>query len=211
MDAMTVAIDLAKTTFEIAIADHHWHVVERRRLRRGQFMEFLVTRPATRLVMEACSTAHYWGRLARAHGHEVTLLPPAYVRPYVRRNKTDRTDAEALLEAVRSGQIATVPVKTIEQPSLVALHRVRAQWMATRTGRMNVLHGLLGEYGITLPTLRRTGLSRVPALIEEAPVPPLLRVTLLSVYEEIRSLERQLAALDAQLHALAASDPITVR
>lgn len=211
MDATTVAVDLAKTTFEIAIADRHWRVVDRRRLTRRRFTQFLVTLPATRLVMEACSTAHYWGRLARERGHEVTLLPPAYVRPYVRRNKTDRTDAEALLEAVRSGQIPAVPVKSIEQQSLVALHRVRAQWMATRIGRMNALHGLLGEHGIMLPALRRTGLSRVPALIEQAPVPPVLRSTLLTMYEEIRAIDGHLATLDTQLRELATSDPVAVR
>src|ERR1043166_4506790 len=96
MDATTVAVDLAKTTFEIAIADQRWHVVKRQRLTRTRFRQFLDTTPATHVVMEACATAHYWGRIARERGHRVTLLPPAYVRPYVRRNKTDRADAEAI-------------------------------------------------------------------------------------------------------------------
>ena len=106
---------------------------------------FLAQTPPTHVVMEACGTAHYWGRVAQQHGHRVTLVPPAYVRPYVRRNKTDRADAEAILEATRSGEIPRVPVKRVEQQALVALHRVREQWMTTRTARINVLRGLLRE------------------------------------------------------------------
>ena len=130
MDATTVAVDVAKTVFEVAIADRQWHIVARHRFNRRQFTKFLATASATHVVMEACGTAHYWGRCAQGHGHTVTLLPPAYVRPYVRRNKTDRTDAEALLEAARSGQIPSVPVKSVAQQTLVALHRIREQWMA---------------------------------------------------------------------------------
>ena len=99
MDATTIAVDVTKTVFEVAIADHQWHIVGRQRFNRRQFAHFLATVSPTQVVMEACGTAHYWGRCAQRHGHTVTLLPPAYVRPYVRRNKTDRTDAEAMLEA----------------------------------------------------------------------------------------------------------------
>ena len=101
MDATTVAVDVAKTVFEIAIANRQGHIIARHRFNRRQFARFLATTPATHVVMEACGTAHFWGRCAHQHGHAVSLLPPAYVRPYVRRNKTDRTDAEALLEAMR--------------------------------------------------------------------------------------------------------------
>ena len=88
MDATTVAVDLAKRVFEVAIADRHWHIVARHRFNRRQFTKFLATASATHVVMEAWGTAHSWGRRAQGHGHRVTLLPPAYVRPYVRRNKT---------------------------------------------------------------------------------------------------------------------------
>jgi transposase len=127
MDATTIAVDLAKTVFEVAIADCQWHIVARHRFNRRQFAHFLTTVSPTHVVMEACGTAHYWGRFAQEHGHVITLVPPAYVRPYVRRNKTDRTDAEALLEATRSGQIPSVPVKSVAQQALVALHRIREQ------------------------------------------------------------------------------------
>jgi transposase len=90
MDATTVAVDVAKVVFEVAIADRHWHIVGRHRFNRRHFTRFLATASPTHVVMEACGTAHYWGRCAQRHGHTVTLLPPAYVRPYVRRNKTAR-------------------------------------------------------------------------------------------------------------------------
>jgi Transposase len=118
MDATTVGVDLAKTVFELAVANAVWHVVGRKRLTRPQFERFLATQPATHLVMEACGTAHHWTRIARTYGHRVTLLPAQYVRPSVRRNKTDRTDAEALLEALRSGRIDQVVVKTVAQQEL---------------------------------------------------------------------------------------------
>ena len=119
-------------------------------INRRQFARLLSTTSPTHVVMEACSTAHYWGRCAQRHRHTVTL-PPAYVRPYVRRNKTDRTDAEALLEATRSGQIPSVPLKSVAQQTLVALHRLRDQWITTRTARINTLRGILREQGLLLP------------------------------------------------------------
>ena len=128
MDATTIAVDVAKTVFEVAIANREWHIVARHRFNRHQFRQFLATASPTHVVMEACGTAHDWGRCAQRHGHTVTLLPPAYVRPYVRRNKTDRTDAEALLEATRSGQIPSVPVKSVAQQTLVALHLRDVHW-----------------------------------------------------------------------------------
>ena len=158
MHPTTVAVDLAKTVFELAIADRQWRITGRRRCSRRSFARFLATAAPTHVVMEACGTAHYWGRCAQEHGHTVSLLPPAYVRPYVRRNKTDRTDAAAILEAVRSGEIPIVPVKRSEQQALVALHRVRAQWMRTRTARLNALRGLLREHGILLPAGPRAAL-----------------------------------------------------
>lgn len=210
MDATTVAVDVAKTTFEIAIANRQWQVIGRQRLTRARFARFLTMTPPTCIVMEACSTAHYWGRQAREHSHTVTLLPPAYVRPYVRRNKTDRTDAEALLEAVRSGQLPAVPIKTIEQQALVALHRVRAQWMTTRIARLNALHGLLGEYGIVLPPLRH-GLRRVPAILADAQLPDALCRVLTALYDEIRAVEARVAALDRELQAIARRDTVAQR
>jgi transposase len=213
MHATTVAVDLAKTVFELARANAQWHIVARQRLTRTQFARFLAQELATHVVMEACGTAHYWGRMAQRHGHTVTLLPPGYVRPYVRRNKTDRTDAAALLEAVRSGEIPSVPVKRVAQQALVGVHRVRAQWMTTRTARINVLRGLLREQGILLPASARGAVQAVPTVLDaaEPSVPAPRRHTLQLVYEEVRDLEERIAALEAELKTLADADPVVVR
>lgn len=213
MDATTVAVDLAKTVFELAIANAQWRVVGRQRLNRSQFTRYLTEATPMHVVMEACGMAHYWGRLAQQQGHRVTLIPPAYVRPYVRRNKTDRADAEAILEAVRSGEMPSVPVKRIEQQALVAVHRVREQWMTTRTARINTLRGLLREQGLLLPAGARAALQAVPAMLEDAdvPLPPHLRSVLASVHEEVRGIEQRIAALERELRALAEADSVVTR
>jgi transposase len=171
MDATTVAIDLAKEIFEVAGANRAGRVIERKRLTRRQFERFIDSlRPGTEVVMEACGTAHYWGRRCHARDLRVRLLPVQYVRPYVRRNKTDRTDTEALLEANRCGGIQPVPVKTVEQQTLQARHRVRTQWQAARTARINVVRGLLREQGLPVPVGARTVLARVATILEDAEV-----------------------------------------
>lgn len=143
MDATTVAVDLAKDVFEVAVANRAHRIVERRRLTRRQVEAFLTGLAAgMTVVMEACGTAHHWGRRCQEHGLEVRLLPVQYVRPYVRRTKTDRTDVEGMLEAHRCAGIQAVPVKSVEQQALQALHRVRTQWQAARTARINVVRGL---------------------------------------------------------------------
>jgi len=213
MDATTVAVDVAKTVFEVAIANPQWHIVARHRFNRRQFTRFLATESPTHVVMEACGTAHYWGRCAQRHGHTVTLLPPAYVRPYVRRNKTDRTDAEALLEATRSGQIPSVPVKSVAQQTLVGLHRIRAQWMTTRTARINVLRGLLREHGLLLPAGAGPALHAIPAILEDGDTPlatPLCHMISL-IYAEVRQVEDRICALERELRAMAHADPVATR
>ena len=157
--------------------------------------------------------AHYWGRLAQQRGHRVTLVPPAYVRPYVRRNKTDRADAEAILEAVRSGEMPSVPVKRVEQQALVALHRVREQWMTTRTARINTVRGVLREHGILLPTGACAALRAVPTILEDAEtaLPMHLRTYSASVHEEIRDIETRMADLERELRTLAQDDPVVTR
>src|SRR4030095_3785235 len=160
MDATTVAVDLAKDVFEVARANRAGRIIERKRLTRRQFERLVETlKPGTEVVMEACGTAHYWGRRCQARGLRVRLLPPQYVRPYVRRNKTDRTDVEAMFEGTRCGAIQPVPVKTVEQQALLALHRVRQHWQADRTARINMMRGLLREQGLPIGVGARTALT----------------------------------------------------
>lgn len=209
MNATTVAVDLAKTVFELAITDEQGRLVERKRLSREGFARFFVNRPPCRIVMEACGTAHYWARTFQAQGHTVKLLPPQHVRPYVRRNKTDRTDAAALLEADRCGDLLPVPVKTEDQQGLQGLHRVRSAWMATRTDRINTTRGLLREFGLELPQGATQVLAKVPTWLaeEEGPIPPALRPAISELIAEIRILESRIAALEQQLRAQAKSRP----
>lgn len=213
MDATTIGVDLAKTVFELALANAAWRVIRRKRLTRPQFERFLATHPAAHVVMEACGTAHHWARVARIHGHRVTLLPPQYVRPYVRRNKTDRADAEALLEAVRSGRITPVTVKSVGQQELLALHRVRAEWMATRTARLNAMRGLLQEHGLSIARGARTALLTIPRLLEDAevPIPDRLRAVLSHLLAEVRAADTNLAALERDLTMIARADPVATR
>ena len=205
----TVAVDLSMTVFEVGVADRQWQIVERRRLNRRQFARFLADQPASHVVMEACGTAHYWGRVAQGHGHRVSLLPVRYVKPYLRGNKTDRTDVDALLDAVRTGHIPPVTVKTVAQQEIVALHRIREQWMATRTARINALRGFFREHGLPLPAGPRTSLAAVPALAEQ--LPPQLALAITSVYEDARTLEMRIANLEKQLRAIAKDDAIVQR
>jgi transposase len=196
-----VAVDLSTTVFEVGITDRQWRIIERRRLNRRQFARFLADQPASHVVMEACGTAHYWGRVAHSHGHRVTLLPVRYVKPYLRGNKTDRTDVDALLDAVRTGHIPPVTVKSVAQQEIVALHRIREQWMATRTARINALRGFFREHGIPLPAGPRAAVAAVPTGAEQ--LPPHLALAVTSVYDDVRSLETRIAGIERQLAAIA--------
>ena len=210
MDATTVAVDLAKDVFEVAIANRASRIVDRRRLTRRQFETFLDGLAAgTTVVMEACGTAHHWGRRGQARGLHVRLLPVQYVRPYVRRNKTDRTDVEGMLEAHRCAGIQAVPVKSVEQQALQALHRARTQWQAARTARINVLRGLLREQGHPMPVGARTVLARVIAVLDTAgdTLPGLLVTLIRTLVDEVRDLEARVATIDRQLAAVARTHP----
>ena len=214
MDATTVAVDLAKDVFEVATANRAGRIVERKRLTRRQFEAFVDALPAgTRIVMEACGTAHYWGRRCQAHRYDVPLLPVQYVKPYVRRNKTDRMDTEALLEAARCAGIQPVPVKTPEQQTLQALHRCAPQWQRTRTARINTLRGMLREHGMPMALGARTVLTTMPRILEDADnrLPAQLWLALALVYNEVRALERDIKDVDRQLARVAAADPVAQR
>lgn len=214
MDATTVAVDLAKDSFEVAITNHADRIIDRKRLTRRQFERFIDALPAgATVVMESCATAHYWGRRCLARGLSVRLLPTQYVRPYVRRNKTDRTDTEGLLEANRCGGIQPVPVKTTEQQMVQALHRVRTQWQTARTARLNLMRGILREYGVTVATGARTAMKRIPVVLDDATLalPALVSSSVAMVLEEVRALEARIAQLDRQLAQIAREHPIAQR
>src|SRR5262245_35767767 len=127
-----VAVDVAKSIFELAVSDEPGRVKLHRRLSRGEVEVFFAQSRQSTVVMEACGSAHYWGRQLEALGHKVVLLPPHQVRPYVTRNKTDRADAKGILEAYRNKDIRPVPVKTVSQQVLGSIHRFRSGWLRAR-------------------------------------------------------------------------------
>jgi transposase len=143
----TIAVDLSKNVFEVAVSRESGRVCERRRLSRGQLTRFFAQRPPATVLLEACGSSHHWARQIEGLGHRVLLLPPHHTRRYVLRDKTDRADATALLEAHRNEQIAPLPVKTLHQQTLAALHRLRSGWLATRTARLNALRAVLRDGG----------------------------------------------------------------
>lgn len=159
--------------------------------------------------MEACGSAHFWGRRAHTHGHQVVLLAPRAVRPYVARNKTDRADAKGLLEAARNENLHPVPVKSEAQQALTALHRLRSAWLAARTARLNTVRGLLREFGLVLPTGARRVRPTVTALLADSActLPAALHSTLHSALDEIAELTQRLRQVERQILALAAVTP----
>jgi transposase len=200
--------------FEVALANRAGRIIDRRRLTRRQFERFVDGLSAgTTVVMEACGTAHYWGRRCQARGAIVRLLPVQYVRPYVRRNKTDRTDTQGMLEAHRCAGIQPVPVKCVDQQALQALHRVRTQWQATRTARINVIRGLLGEQGYSVPVGARTVLARVIAVLDAQPpaLPVVLRETIRALVDEVRDFEARVAGIDRELARVAREHDVAAR
>lgn len=209
----TLAVDLAKSVYEIAVSEHPGRVAERHRLSRPAFERFLAERPAATILMEACGSAHHWGRLARSLGHDPVLLPAHGVKPYVLRNKTDRSDARALLEAHRNADLFPVPVKTVAQQALTALHRTRSAWMATRTARINLMRGLLREFGIPIPLGSTRAVPRALELLHDPAraVPAAIRPTLDSLCREVRELELRMKAVEKQLAQLARDIPASKR
>jgi transposase len=209
MNATTVAVDLAKNVFELAVADGNWKVIERARLTRSQFERWFDNRDVSLIVMEACGSAHHWGRVFRSRGIEVRLLHAQYVRAYVKRNKTDAADAAALLEAARAEDIKPVAVKSVEQQALQALHRTREGWKSTRTRRINTLRGFCREFGLVVPEGAATGIAQMARYLadEQSGLPAMLRSSMRLMLDEIRLMEARMAQLEAQLGDIAKHNP----
>ena len=210
MNSTTIAVDLAKSVFEIAVSQRPGKVCARYRLSRAKFLEFFSQQPPATVILEACGSAHHWARQLQALGHCIRLLPPRYVKAYVRRSKTDRADATALLEAFRNEEIHPVPVKTVSQQAIASLHRLRSAWMATRTCRLNAVRGILRELGVSIPVGSRHVAPRLAALLEEpeSPVPEMLRPALAEALAELSSLERCVEDVERQLRAVARLTPV---
>jgi len=146
-----LGIDIAKRVFHAVGMDNTGKIVFRKRLSRHDLLPFIAKLPPVLIGLEACGGAHYWARRVRAYGHEVKLMAPQFVKPYVKSNKNDSRDAEAIAEAVTRPTMRFVPTKDVAQQDIQALHRVRERLMGERTALVNEVHGLMHEYGIVMP------------------------------------------------------------
>jgi transposase len=208
----TIAVDLSKSVFEVAV-EKQGRICQRKRLSRREMTEFFSQCEKATVVMEACGSSHHWGRKLQRLGHDVRLLPPQHVRPYVLGSKTDRRDAEAILAARHRETIVPVPVKSVEQQSIACLHRLRSAWIKTKTSRLNMVRGILRELGVVIPD----GASRVLPAVSQAMsepnglVPPVLHAVLVSAMGEVREIDERIEKVKEQLEAVAGTVPLVER
>ncbi len=165
MNIHTIGIDLGKTSFHVVGLNERGEVVVRKRFSRAQLLSFTANRKVHVIGMEACGGSHFLGRALQEQGHEVRLIPAQYVKPYVKTNKSDYIDAEAIAEAVGRPTMRFVPIKSDEQLDLQSLHRVRERWVMRRTAVLNQIRGLLLERGITLRKGRRYVEEALPGIL----------------------------------------------
>lgn len=200
-----MAIDLAKNSFHLHGADEPGRQVMSKKLSRRQLPEFMVNLPPCRVAMEACGSAHYWGRLFRSYGHEVRLIAPQFVKPFVKSNKNDAVDAEAICEAVQRPGMRFVAIKSVEQQDIQSLHRIRGQLIKQRTALVNQIRGLLLERGRVIPCGRAHVLGRLPRLLEDAEngLSDRFRALLHGLKEELRAMDKRLAGYDQAIDEIA--------
>jgi len=200
---ITIGIDIAKNVFQIHGVDETGGVVVRRQLRRRQVLPFFHRLPACLVGMEACASSHHWAREIGKLGHEVKLMPPRYVKPYVKRNKNDAADAEAICEAVTRPNMRFVPIKTEEQQSVLMLHRTRQLFVRQRTTVINAIRAHMAEFGI-VAGVGRNGVEALLALIvkgEDERIPCQARDCLMALAMQLELLKRQTLEADRRVLA----------
>ncbi|MGF7148523.1 transposase [Sphingomonas zeicaulis] len=213
MEISTIGLDLAKSIFQVHAINTAGETVVRKALRRSQMVPFFTKLPPCRVGIEACGTSHHWARELTRLGHDVRLMPPAYVKPYVKRGKTDANDAEAICEAVTRPTMRFVPVKSPDQQAALALHRTRDLLVKQRTQLVNMIRGLLAEFGVEIARGLRHALELAKRLVNgRAPdVPALAQRVVSSLAQQIGSLQLQLAALEKELLAWHRSNEVSQR
>ncbi|WP_079436053.1 IS110 family transposase [Zoogloea sp. LCSB751] len=201
MKITTVGIDLAKHVFQVHGVDEQGNTVLRKQLKRDQLSVFMATLPPCRVGMEACGGAHHWARKFEGFGHTVRLMSPQFVKPYVKSNKNDAADAEAICEAVSRPNMRFVPIKSVEQQAVLSLHRVRQGFVAARTAQANQIRGLLAEFGLVLPTglcaLRKQLLVLLDGVGDQ--VPEVFLRLVRRLHEHLVELDRQVGELEVQI------------
>jgi len=203
MKITTVGIDLAKNLFQVHAVDERGKAVLRKQLRRAQVAVFFGNLPPCVIGMEACASAHYWGRTLQRFGHTVRLMAPQFVKPYVKTNKNDVADAEAICEAVGRPNMRFVPIKSIEQQAILSVHRVRKGFVKARTAQANQIRGLLGEFGLIIPQGIINVTKRVPELLEDAAneLPLAFRQLIERLAQHLKELDRQVKEFEKEIIA----------
>jgi transposase len=201
MKVTAIGIDLAKNVFQVHGVDEHGKVVLRKQLRRSPVIAFFAQRIPCLVGMEACGGAHEWARRLTTLGYTVKLMAPQFVKPYVKTNKNDAADAEAICEAVSRPNMRFVPIKTPDQQAVLALHRARQGFVRQRTAQGNQIRGLLAEYGVTIPQGIRNIRTRLPEILEDAEIalPSLFRQLLRQLGEHLRTLDQLVDEMDRQI------------
>ena len=204
-----LGIDIAKRVMHAVGMDERGKIVFRKRLSRHALIPCLAKLPPVLIGLEACGGAHYWARRCRASGHEVKRMAPQFVKPYVKSNKNDSRDAEAIAAAVTRPTMRFVPIKDVDQQDIQALHRVRERLISERTALVNAVHGLLHEYGIVIPKgvskFRQAVVGKLES--EKDKRTPLSQEMFWKLVDEFAALEEQLAYYQEKLEALATTHP----
>ena len=199
----TIGLDIAKSVFQVHGVDADGQVVIRRQLKRRYVLAFFQKLPSCLFGIEACATSHHWSRELKALGHTVRLMPPAYVKPYVKRQKNDAADAEAICEAVTRANMRFVETKTAEQQSCLMLHRTRHLFIRQQTAVINAIRAYLAEFGI-VARVGRTGVEQLLDVVADASdrrLPEVARACLLALGAQLRMLKGQILEFDRQIMA----------
>lgn len=201
MKLTRIGIDLARNVFQVHGADEKGKAVLKKQLKRTQMLAFFVKLTPCRIGMEACGSAHYWARKLQALGHTVQLIAPQYVKPFVKRNKNDAADAEAICEAMTRPNMPAVPIKNASQQAILSVHRARQGFVKARTAQGNQIRGLLAEYGITIAQGIGHIRKRVPEIIEDAEneLPGSFRLLIQRLADHLKQLDRQVGELETQI------------
>lgn len=211
MKLTTIGLDLAKAVFQVHGADERGRTVLKKQLKRAQVAAFFANLTPCKIGMEACGSAHYWARKFMAMGHEAMLIPPQYVKPFVKRNKNDAADAEAICEAVTRPNMPSVPVKSVAQQAILSLHRARQGFVKARTAQANQIRGLLAEYGFAIPQGIGHIAKRVPEIIEdgENDLPGSFRLLIQRLVDHLKELDRQAGELEQEIQLWHKNSPLS--
>ena len=201
MKITTIGIDLAKNVFQIHALDERGKAVIKKKISRNQMILFFANMEPCLIGMEACGGAHYWARQLQKLGHTLKMMAPQFVKPYVKTNKNDAADAEAICEAVKRPNMRFVPIKNGEQQALLSIHRARQGFVKARTAQANQIRGLLSEYGIVMPQGIGNITKRLPEILEdvEKDLPGTFLQLLQRLGEHLKELDRHVGELEVQI------------